>query len=34
VNGAIHATAAEQGGIGGIDDCVDRERRDIGDYRA
>ena len=31
MNGAVDAAAAEQRGVGGIDDGVDVERRDVGD---
>lgn len=30
VNGTVHTTAAEQGAVGGIDDCIDIQRGDIG----
>ena len=31
MNGAVHATAAEQRGVGGVDDGVNAKRRDVGD---
>ena len=30
MDGAVHAAAAEQGGVGGIDDGVNVERGDVG----